>query len=164
MSDVMVLAHVLDILISLLVDRGYLFEAERKTFNNLLDKLEQTGKEADDEIGNLLKALEQEPCEDAISRRAVINEVDNYIEKAQSTSVIDDFISFEELVVKVLPPVTPKQKMRFDGMTNGEVIDLLFPGADIYHNRDFTLREMIFPDEWWDAPYKAESEEADDGI
>ena len=49
MSDVMVLAHVLDILIGLLVDRGYLFEAERETFNNLLDKLEQTGKEADDE-------------------------------------------------------------------------------------------------------------------
>ena len=47
----------------------------------------------------------------------------------------------------------------FDGMTNGEVIDLLFPGADIYHNRDFTLREMMFPDEWWNAPYKAESED-----
>ncbi len=49
MSDVMVLAHVLDILIGLLVDRGYLFEAERECFNNLLDKLEQTGKEADNE-------------------------------------------------------------------------------------------------------------------
>ena len=58
-----------------------------------------------------IKALSAEPCEDAISRQAVINEVDNYIEKAQSTSVIDDFISFEELVVKALPPVTPKQKM-----------------------------------------------------
>lgn len=58
-----------------------------------------------------IKSLSAEPCEDAISRQAVINEVDNYIEKAQSTSVIDDFISFEELVVKALPPVTPKQKM-----------------------------------------------------
>lgn len=48
MSDVMVLAHVLDILIGLLVDRGYLFEAERECFNNLLDKLDQTRKEADD--------------------------------------------------------------------------------------------------------------------
>jgi len=54
-----------------------------------------------------IKALSVEPCEDAISRQAVINGVDNYIEKAQSTSVIDDFISFEELVVKSLPPVTP---------------------------------------------------------
>lgn len=49
MNDVLVLAHVLDILISLLVDRGYLFEAERECFNNLLDELEQTRKEADDE-------------------------------------------------------------------------------------------------------------------
>jgi len=64
-----------------------------------------------------------------------------------------------DLCVKQLPSVTPKQKMGFDGMTNGEVIGLLFPGAVIYHNLDFTLKEMILPDEWWDAPYKAESED-----
>ena len=50
-------------------------------------------------------------CEDAISRQALLDGIDNYIEKAQSTSAKDDFISFEELVVKALPPVTPKQKM-----------------------------------------------------
>ena len=58
----------------------------------------------------IIKALEQEPCEDCISRQAVINGIDNYIEKVQSTGAKDDFISFEELVVKVLPPVTPKPK------------------------------------------------------
>lgn len=56
------------------------------------------------------KWLEQEPCEDCISRQAVINGVDNYIKKVQSTGAKDDFISFEELVVKALPPVTPKPK------------------------------------------------------
>ena len=50
-------------------------------------------------------------CEDAISRQAVLDGIDNYIEKAQSTGAKDDFISFEELVVKVLPSVTPKPKM-----------------------------------------------------
>ena len=54
-----------------------------------------------------IEALEQEPCEDAVSRKAVLNGIDNYIEKAQSTGAKDDFISFEELVVKALPPVTP---------------------------------------------------------
>jgi len=52
-----------------------------------------------------------EVCTDAISRQAVLDGIDNYIEKAQSTGAKDDFISFEELVVKALPPVTPKQKM-----------------------------------------------------
>ena len=56
-----------------------------------------------------IKALEQEPCEDCISRQAVINGIDNYIEKVQSTGAKDDFISFEELVVKVLPPVTSQE-------------------------------------------------------
>ena len=60
---------------------------------------------------NILALLEQEPCEDAISRQAVLDGIDNYIEKAQSTGTKDDFISFEELVVKVLPSVTPKPKM-----------------------------------------------------
>ena len=56
-----------------------------------------------------IKALEQEPCEDCISRQAVINGIDNYIEKVQSTGAKDDFISFEELVVKALPPVTSQE-------------------------------------------------------
>jgi len=58
-----------------------------------------------------IKAIEQEPYEDCISRQAVINGIDNYIEKVQSTGAKDDFISFEELVVKALPPVTPKQEI-----------------------------------------------------
>lgn len=58
-------------------------------------------------------------------------------------------------------PDEPKQKMCFDGMTNGEVIDLLFPNAVIYHNLDFTLKEMVFSDEWWNEPYMAESEDTE---
>jgi len=56
-----------------------------------------------------IKAIEQEPYEDCISRQAVINGIDNYIEKVQSTGAKDDFISFEELVVKALPSVKPQE-------------------------------------------------------
>ena len=63
----------------------------------------------EDAVEMAIKALEQEPCNDAISRQAVINGIDNYIEKVQSTGAKDDFISFEELVVKVLPPVTSQE-------------------------------------------------------
>lgn len=72
----------------------------------------------------------------------------------------EDYIAFKvlDMAVKELSH-SEKPNKCFDGMTNGEVIDLLFPSAVIYHNRDFTLREMIFPDEWWNEPYKTESEE-----
>lgn len=50
-----------------------------------------------------------EKCEDAISREAVIDGIDRYIEKTQSTSVIDNFISFKELVIKHLPSITPQR-------------------------------------------------------
>ena len=57
-----------------------------------------------------IKALEQEPCEDAISRQAVLDAIDRYINKSQSTGTQDDFYSFAELVVKQLPPVNPQPK------------------------------------------------------
>ena len=47
--------------------------------------------------------------QDCISREAVIDGIDRYIEKIQSTSVIDNFISFKELVIKQLPLVTPQR-------------------------------------------------------
>ena len=49
--------------------------------------------------------------EDAISRQAVLNGIDTYINKAQSIGTQDDFYSFAELVVKELPPVTPQPKI-----------------------------------------------------
>ena len=67
-----------------------------------------------------------------------------------------------EIVKSIKALSTEPQKMSFDGMTNGEVIDSLFQNTDMYHtyhNLDFTLRELVFTDEWWDAPYKAESED-----
>jgi hypothetical protein len=54
----------------------------------------------------------------------------------------------------------------FDGMTNGEVIKALFPNADYCGGAHFmhitnvnSIGEISFPWEWWNAPYKAESED-----
>ena len=74
-----------------------------------------------------IKLLEQEPCEDCISRQPVINGIDNYIEKVQSTGAKDDFISFEELVVKALPPVTSQEPRT--GWNNHQIACML---ADLF--------------------------------
>ena len=50
------------------------------------------------------------PCGDAISRLAVLDGIDKYIYKAQSTGTQDNFYSFAELVVKELPSVNPQSK------------------------------------------------------
>ena len=96
---------------------------------------------------------------DLISREAVLDGIDKYIEKAQSTGTKDDFISFEELVVKALPSA-------FEGMTNGEVMKAVFPNLFI----DFCVCDSVFmhskegghladlvgrlEQDWWDSPYK----------
>ena len=57
---------------------------------------------------------------------------------------------------------------KFEGMTNGEVIKALFPNANYESCENFmriTSANMVGSTliwgEWWDAPYKAESEEGD---
>ena len=49
----------------------------------------------------------------------------------------------------------------FDGMTNGEVIQALFPNPRIEtmsHTVWVGYEAMTFTRKWWNAPYKAESE------
>ena len=65
---------------------------------------------AEGEIYDIDYPLKQEPCDDCVSRQAVLEGIDTYINKAQSTGTQDDFYSFAELVVKALPPVTPQPK------------------------------------------------------
>lgn len=89
-----------------------------------------------------------------INRQAVLDGIDKYIEKAQSTGTKDDFISFAELGVKALPSA-------FEGMTNGEILEALFSTEGIYKDVDFI--EFIFKGEthttyftrdFWDSPYQ----------
>jgi hypothetical protein len=81
-----------------------------KMLKSKMDGHTDTSYEWTETVRMAIKALEQETCEDCISRQAVLDGVDRYIYKSQSTGTQDDFYSFAELVVKQLPPVTPQQK------------------------------------------------------
>ena len=83
-----------------------------------------------------------------INRQAVLDGIDKYIEKAQSTGTKDDFISFAELGVKALPSA-------FEGMTNGEVLKSIFPSAELLlGNSDYLPNVFSVKEEWWDSPYQ----------
>ena len=47
-----------------------------------------------------------------------------------------------------------------DGMTNGDVIQALFPNVSKYNNMllENHSRNILFDDDWWNTPYKAEKE------
>ena len=94
-----------------------------------------------------------EICEDCISREAVLDAINKYIEKSQSRGTIDDFISFEELVVKDLPSIQPKPKTDVLDKIRAEI----HATAELHEDGDYYLR-----DEWIDEifdDYKAESED-----
>ena len=53
-----------------------------------------------------------------------------------------------------------REKGDFEGMTNGEVLKSIFPTAElILGNSDYIPNVLSVKEEWWNAPYKAESEE-----
>jgi hypothetical protein len=56
-----------------------------------------------------IKALEREPCEDAISREAVIKAVDKHTFDTENGLCLDDDIT---CILEDLPPVQPKKKDR----------------------------------------------------
>jgi len=60
--------------------------------------------EEHDKVEEIIKALEQEECEDIISRQAVLD-----IAKSSKSNWIDNSILFKR--VNGLPPVTPKIKI-----------------------------------------------------
>ena len=54
-----------------------------------------------------IKALEQEPCEDAISRQAVLNTLDSTDKFLDETRTVESYKTLLEECYKNLPPVTP---------------------------------------------------------
>ena len=130
------------------MDNPLFSDVHKAAFNIAIHDIKQRH---DWDINNLVlinkdnyEPLEQEPCEDCISRQAVINGIDNYIEKVQSTGAKDDFISFEELVVKVLPPVTPKPKTDMLDKIRAE-IETKFGQCDIceyFENYDYEENDI----------------------
>lgn len=106
-----------------------------------------------------IKALEQQPSEDAISRQAV----NEYLEKLLDGR-FDDFMSAVIIGIKdninALPPVTPTFPK---GTTNGDMIKAMFPKIEIYTD---VINEIVDVEicedsselrcsiDWWNAPYK----------
>lgn len=63
-----------------------------------------------DNCKNIIKALEKEPCEDCISRQAVLVEINKIGVKGFET--YNDYSQLFEFV-DTLPPVTPKEKIGY---------------------------------------------------
>ena len=76
-----------------------------KMLKSKMDGNTDTSYEWAETVRMAIKALEQEPCEDAVSRQAVIDEIEFYQINPQHF----DFVSLIN-DIKALPPVTPTQK------------------------------------------------------
>ena len=108
-----------------------------------------------DDYEIIVKALEQEPCGDVISRQYLL---DNCI----VDKVTMPYVPVNK--IKNAPPVNP---VPCDNATNGDVIKAMFPnlewiGSD--KDVDFYYLDSDLPyapkfstfRSWWDAPYKTE--------
>ena len=88
-----------------MTDEGMTNEKAIKIFNTVLlfGKCDCPKEEIEECLRIAIKALEQEPCEDAISRQAVLD-----IAKTSKSNWIDNSVLFKK--VNNLPPVTPQPK------------------------------------------------------
>ena len=103
----------------------------------------------------------QEPCTDAISRQAVLD-----LAKFDGRKTLGSIIHAFD--VEQLPPVTAeKVRQSFEGMTNGEVIQALFPKIKVkplvgvkglLHVFFDKKEDNAFDEDWWNAPYKGGAE------
>ena len=96
-----------------------------------------------------IKALEQEPCDDCISREAVLDMVEDMTDQFGNKHRV-----VTEGMISLLPPVTPKPKTDVLDKIRAEI----HATAELHEDGDYYLR-----DEWIDEifdDYKAESEEA----
>ena len=93
-------------------------------------------------------------------------EYKNYVSRQSVKELIRSGISTDTEVdqdyvcelIDELPPITPKHS--FEGMTNGEVMEAVFPKADVdryieeYGYLIYIDDETYFTREWWNTPYK----------
>lgn len=124
-----------------------------------------TDKDADE----IIKALEQESSDDCISRKAVLAMSDFVGERPTYST---PFAELEEVVrvkdIEALPPITPQLHNVINipkDVTNGEALCMLFPNMH-YTLSDKSPRVVTtigvassFDIDWWNAPYKIESED-----
>jgi len=134
----------------------------------------------DDELSDALdmaiKALEAQPCEDCISRQEAINSLGEcpmvWTDSDAEITAERDW-KYTVKMLKSLPTVTPQPKTgRWmaipipEGTTNADMIKAIFPdvkvkeknnGYEVYFGVGTAIQ--FFNHQWWNAPYKAESED-----
>lgn len=71
-----------------------------------------------EEVEEIVKALEQESCEDAISRQAVLNTLDSTNNFLDETRTVENYKTLLEECYKNLPSVTPAPKKCHNVNTN----------------------------------------------
>lgn len=125
-----------------------------------------------------IQALKQKPCDDTISRQAVIDAISRVRMCKCNTNEIE---AVDECLrtVKALPPVTPQQTGycriiigKRGTVTNGDMIKAVFPNLKTYesavtiHAETNVVSNGVkggisydFWKEWWNAPYKTERED-----
>lgn len=102
---------------------------------------------------------------DLISREAVVDAIYKRDDRLKKHKIYRDKGGSIDLL-GVLPEIRAISSA-FEGMTNGEVIQALFPNANYESRKHFMhithedIGGISFFWEWWNAPYKAESEVKD---
>ena len=97
-----------------------------------------------------IKALEQQPCEDCVSRKATLEELQACVD---TESIYDEnngltYICYDDAVkfIEDLPSITP---IFPKGMTNGDMLTALFGKKAL-----ITLDTHNYLKDWWNAPYE----------
>jgi hypothetical protein len=94
---------------------------------------------------------------DLINRKSLIDKLDPWYKKIKKTApdnLAEGFMQVDGLI--------RHEPSAFDGMTNGEVIQALFPNETTFDETatcTYYGNMMRFYTKWWNAPYKAESED-----
>lgn len=100
-----------------------------------------------------IKALEQQPCDDCVSRAEMLK-YQQYLRGKMSNEENHKLWKF----IKNLPPVTPTFPK---GATNGDMIKAMFPygkygtnGNEVHVYGVGGNGCLVFTLDWWNAPYK----------
>lgn len=70
-----------------------------------------------EELDEIIKALKQEPCEDAISRQAVLNTLDNMDSVLDEDRTVETYKELLTVCYNDLPPVMPVRKKEWIPVT-----------------------------------------------
>ena len=88
---------------------------------------------------------------DVISRESLINKLDPLYKQKKETApnnLAEGFMQVDGLI--------RREPSAFEGMTNGEVIQALFPNETMFEQTETCTYygNMRFDTKWWNAPYQ----------